>query len=259
MATIKLSAPAESIRGTTGKSLTWYPRGDRQFVRKWKSPKNIQSDFQQSARNWLTDASRYWISNLSYAERSAWDAYAAQYPKLDANGDTYYISGFSLFLATYFWRFQADETPIDNPGLTYISGTNPIYLGGTKLELVTDGVASSGDVLRFLVGSFSETNFYIMRATKPFLGQVPKPFKNKLRLISSQYTNFLMSGSDLTSQEGYFSCTRGNSPFGEYWPKDISASGTYFIRFQVQTLNAAFVPNATPAGMPGGFITIVEA
>lgn len=259
MATIKLSAPAESIRGTTGKQITWYPRGGRQFIRKWQNPRRVTSIPLINNQNWMANASRYWITGLTSTQRSLWAAHSLLYPKTDVNGDTYYISGFNLFLATAYWCFYDGESYLNQPLPTYTAGENPTFPGGSKLELVTDGVASDGDVLSLKITNLDDSDFYAMYCTPPVIGQVPKPYFNKMRLISNDHSESLKTGVYIDVANGFMSSTRADSPYGHLWPYNISESGEWFIRFMVQTLNSSRVPNPAPTLIPGGFITITEA
>lgn len=85
------------------------------FARTLVTPLNPQTTFQQDRRAEHEYLAQNWAS-LSSGERDAWEADSLNYPKTDALGDTYYLTGFNHYISLNLNLWAIGEAYIDTPG-----------------------------------------------------------------------------------------------------------------------------------------------
>lgn len=99
MGRIKYIAPAAEVAGTIG-GVTYARAYGVQTVRAWRAPVNQRTDSQRTRRRTLAQFASRWFTDLTSAQRTAWDTYAATVSFTDSLGKTYYIKGYNMFLRT---------------------------------------------------------------------------------------------------------------------------------------------------------------
>jgi hypothetical protein len=97
MARVKYTAPIAEQSGTIG-GVTYARCHYGKTARLWRAPCNKQRARQRAVRTALSYFSHYWSETLTQALRDAWDVYTLTCPFTDALGETYYLSGFNMFV-----------------------------------------------------------------------------------------------------------------------------------------------------------------
>lgn len=117
MANIKLGATVVGIRGTID-GITYSANKSGPYAKGWARSSNPRTSLQAAQRNRIANWSNYW-KTLSSANKTAWDAYAADPAQELTNslGEPYFISGFNWFVALSTNLQQAGESVIDTAPL----------------------------------------------------------------------------------------------------------------------------------------------
>lgn len=97
MGLIKYGPLATEVSGTVG-GVTFARSYTAKTCRSWRAPTNKRTTAQTFSRQTLGYFAHLWFSELSVAERAAWDAYALTCEFTNALGDAYYLNGFNTFL-----------------------------------------------------------------------------------------------------------------------------------------------------------------
>lgn len=85
------------MRGRLGANVFAHNKGG-DYVRLGTTPTNPQTSRQQTTRQVLGAYSAFWTSNLTQANRDAWDAYAAANPVKNSLGQDILISGLAWYV-----------------------------------------------------------------------------------------------------------------------------------------------------------------
>jgi len=109
MARVQVAAPISGIAGKVG-GLVFSHNGTSSYCRAWAKPRNPRTSYQTWTRSVLSQAPNLW-RNLSSAQRSGWDTYAAAGAQAltDQFGSTYYASGFNWFTRINAHRLDAGQ------------------------------------------------------------------------------------------------------------------------------------------------------
>lgn len=158
MALIKFGMMMTDARGKLGGQVFTKARNGS-TVRTKVTPSNPRSAAQQKARGLLASLSRQW-SNLTEAQRLAWNNAVGSYPKTNIFGDNYLTTGKSLFIGV--------NTNISNVGginvlvpPTLVEMPNPINIicdldaTAAQLTVIPDDAITGAN------------NFYYLEATAP--------------------------------------------------------------------------------------------
>jgi len=97
MAITKIGPPLAGIRGTLG-GVIYSANKSGPYARAWAPPSNPRTSKQTTERSFLGEMSTAW-RNLSDAQRTAWDTFAALGAQelFNSLGESYYASGFNWF------------------------------------------------------------------------------------------------------------------------------------------------------------------
>lgn len=110
MAIIKLGTIVVGIRGTLG-GITYSANKSGNYAKAWVYPRRPSNPKQTDAQNQMTRLPDAW-RNLSAAQRTAWDTFAAAPAQQLTNtlGVNYFISGFQWFMKINLWAFAIGFT-----------------------------------------------------------------------------------------------------------------------------------------------------
>lgn len=137
MALIK-SAVLSAISGSIG-GTTFARNRAGSYARNRSIPVNPNSTGQISARTTMANLVSAWATELTAAQRAAWDSYAAAIPWLNRVGETTYLTGQNHYIRSNAARLAHGLTRID-PGPTTL--TSP---AGTDVTIsAVDTVADVG-------------------------------------------------------------------------------------------------------------------
>lgn len=117
------SAQSGSVAGCT------YSRNRYgQYARSRAIPVNPASAFQNATRATFAALAQAWVTELTDAQRAAWDTYAANVPKIDSLGRSIFVLGLNWYIGINTLRAVGLQTRLD---------TAPILFTGTSLTLPT--------------------------------------------------------------------------------------------------------------------------
>jgi len=118
MAIIKLGALVVGIRGTVG-GVTYSQNGSGPFAKSFARGADPRSTKQDAQRATLANSARSW-ADLSDAQRSAWDTWAAlpAQEKVNPLGEAYYLSGYQWYVTVQNWLATAGRLPTTAPPTT---------------------------------------------------------------------------------------------------------------------------------------------
>lgn len=109
-----LAAASGSVGGVT------YSRNRfGMYIRNRSMPVNPNTSRQQAVRSIMTEVVEYWNGSLSAAQRSAWDAYAANVPVINRLGDTVQLTGFNMFVRSMIAIQQAGQDIVDDGPIVF--------------------------------------------------------------------------------------------------------------------------------------------
>lgn len=116
MARIIYSALVEKIQGSIG-GTTFQTNAYGFTVKKKPNVVNKRRDNQYFNRNIIARVSRAW-QQLTDANRTAWESYAAAYPRPSKNNPASVLNGFNYFQAVHNYRFVIGLAVLSEPSLT---------------------------------------------------------------------------------------------------------------------------------------------
>jgi hypothetical protein len=146
-----------TVYGATSGSvggLTYSRNRGGQYTRRRALPSNPATERQGIARENMATAVAAWTNNLTIAQRTAWQSYAAATPFVDALGQQIILSGQQMFIRTSTVRNIMDLTAIlDAPTMSGL-GNTPQFGGDPVVDasaltttiLATAVDAAVGDV-----------------------------------------------------------------------------------------------------------------
>lgn len=106
------------------------------YIRARSIPTNPNTTPQQAARNAFGSLAMAWRETLTSAQRSAWEAYAANTPVTNSLGDSILLSGQQMFIRNNGARVRAGEALV---------AASPVGGGGTALTTPTFDTFTDGD------------------------------------------------------------------------------------------------------------------
>lgn len=115
MATIKLAAPIQGIRGHIGR-WCWSENRSSKFVTQMSFPRSSRSNSQNSWSNHFGATASLWKS-LTGPEQSDWDILAASPPENDHDpwGNIIFLTGFQWFCRIQSRRYSVELAPLLTP------------------------------------------------------------------------------------------------------------------------------------------------
>jgi hypothetical protein len=116
MARVIYSALIEKIQGSIG-GTTFQQNAYGFTIKKKPNVVNKRRADQYTTRTLVARVSRAW-QNLTDANRTAWDSYAAAFPRQSKNNPASVLSGFNYFQAVTNYRFAAGLAVLASPSLT---------------------------------------------------------------------------------------------------------------------------------------------
>lgn len=148
----KVVSPLHSDRakGSVG-GVTYSVARGLDTVKAKPSPSQPRSARQLAVRAILSTCSRAW-ANLSDANRSAWDDFAALDPQYDWTGRTYYLSGFTEFVRFTSLMLDMGLAQVDTPPAVAAPGSPALFAAanGVLQSVVTwtspGGTATQMDI-----------------------------------------------------------------------------------------------------------------
>lgn len=98
MAIAKFGPVVVGLRGTVG-GMTFSANGSGPYVKQWQRPKKVRSQLQAQTGNIMLQAASEWV-NITAAQRTAWDAWAAATApaRFNSLGEPLVLSGFNWFV-----------------------------------------------------------------------------------------------------------------------------------------------------------------
>lgn len=131
---MKFTSPVIAAASGSIGGCTWSRNRYGQYLRNRSIPVNPGSVFQDVVRAALGSLSTAWVNELTDAERSAWDTYAAAVPTTDALGNTRFILGLNWYAAINTLRIQAGMARLDAAPViqTRTSLTPPVLEAGSE-------------------------------------------------------------------------------------------------------------------------------
>lgn len=107
--------------GSIGGITASHNRGGMYF-RARSIPTNPGTSFQTAVRNIMTSLVTYWTETLTAAQRTSWNVYAANVPRLDTLGESRLITGQQTFISYNTPRIQAGLPQVDDGPTIYDRG-----------------------------------------------------------------------------------------------------------------------------------------
>lgn len=105
------------------------------YIRNRSVPVNPSSVEQQAVRSALATIAQAWSSELTAAQRDAWDAYAAAVPRVDALGQSQFVLGINWYVAINVLRLQSAIARLDAaPIILTGSALSPIAVTGADAD-----------------------------------------------------------------------------------------------------------------------------
>jgi len=92
------------------------------YTRARATPTNPNTPQQQNVRGYMSQLTSYWLSQLSAAQRTAWDTYAEQVPIIDRLGEPRNIGGLAMFVRCNSFRLGAGLAIVDDGPTTFTLG-----------------------------------------------------------------------------------------------------------------------------------------
>lgn len=127
MALIKAGIAVGEMSGKSGGSIFARNKAGM-YIKAWAKPTNPRTDPQTLNRSNFSLAATTWRSDLSDAEREAWNIYAAGTPLAGRFGDPMSVSGFSMYVRSNNFLLGAGESLLSAapplPGIPANPGTN---------------------------------------------------------------------------------------------------------------------------------------
>lgn len=128
MAIFKAGSIATEVRGKIG-GLVYSRNKGGLYVRSIGVPVQPDSELQAQQRSRMAELMAAWASDLSAAERAAWEVYAANTTWYNSLGDAITLSGSQFFLRTNILRLQCSLPRIDAaPTVAGIGSRDPLSL-----------------------------------------------------------------------------------------------------------------------------------
>lgn len=114
--------------GSVG-GLTYSHNRGGMYTRGRTIPTNPNSPQQQAVRGFVATLTSTWLNVLTAAERTQWDAYAAQVPLLDRLGEPRNVGGLAMYVRSNVPRLQAGLARVDPGAFPFNLGefTNPSF------------------------------------------------------------------------------------------------------------------------------------
>ncbi len=125
MAILTFAAPVSGLRGKVG-GLVYSANKGGAYLKAWAKGSNPKTATQTAHRAILSSFSQNW-QNITAAQRTAWDVYAAlaAQDKTNSLGETYSVSGFAWYVAL--------STNLVNAGLSAIDSAPVLGTPGTPI------------------------------------------------------------------------------------------------------------------------------
>lgn len=105
------------------------------YTRARSVPTNPNSPRQQAVRTAMGNVLSRWTDDLSAAQRTAWETYAANTPVLDRLGELRTLSGQQQFLRSNIMREVAGISIVDDAPTVYDTGTPPAFAGSEQFTI----------------------------------------------------------------------------------------------------------------------------
>lgn len=97
MALVKYGPIVQEASGTIGGVVFARVRGGK-TARGWRAPTNRRTVLQRTSRRLVDLSSRRWLHELTGAQRTAWDSYAATREFTNSLGEAYFLNGFNAYV-----------------------------------------------------------------------------------------------------------------------------------------------------------------
>jgi len=132
----KINPIVGPLSGSMG-GLTYARNRGGLYVKMKASPVNPNSARQQAVRGLLSTSSGLWQA-LTDEQRNAWDAYAAEKPRSDPLGQSYFLTGHQMYVA--LTCIVLDQGLVENTDPP--AGADPIVLESMTATLTSDTAIS---------------------------------------------------------------------------------------------------------------------
>lgn len=98
------------------------------YIKSKPSPINPNSSRQQTVRNYFQTLAELWTSELSDAERAAWNLYGSQVVMKDPLGEDIYLTGFNHFIRSNVVALLGAYTRVDSgPVIFTLAESDPAF------------------------------------------------------------------------------------------------------------------------------------
>jgi len=122
-----------TLRGSIGDN-TFSPNRGGDYVRRRVAPPNRHSSSQQTMRTLLSTIAALWSSNLTPAQREAWNTWSEQQNKEGPLGNSINWTGINGYVSNNCHLLDAGDTRIDDP---------PIVVAPTGLLTLTADISAA--------------------------------------------------------------------------------------------------------------------
>lgn len=200
-----------SIKGKLSGNVYQGSRGG-QLIRNWVKPVDPASTGQVSVRIAMQQASQVWADDLTDAQRTGWQEYAAGTPLPNRFGTTSITDGRQMFIRTFVARFVAGLNVVSDAPPTPGVATGPIngYTldASDGIELASTSFAIPADGMLLLSLSIPVT---------PARSFYKSPFTTGVGIISTDTLPVIIkpSGPQLVVGQRYFIRERYYAPDGK--------------------------------------------
>lgn len=178
MALVRLGAMVADVRGSIGGTVFSRNRGGA-YVRNRTTPLNPQSVRQVEVRSTLADLAQRWATQLTQAQRDAWDLYAENVLLPNSLGDPRKVSGLNMYVRSNSLLADTESTMVDDGPTTFTLG--PTIVPSLSLD-ATDNEVTITDLGSYDLAD-GAVNMLIQQGT-PKNGGV-QFFKSPFRRVGS--------------------------------------------------------------------------
>jgi hypothetical protein len=203
MALVTLQQPYKSIRGRNavvgGQVL--FPKGNRNFARVNNPPANPNSSIQQLVRANLT-ATAQGFSAISLAQKTAWETFAKNYARKDANGTAYPINGQAAYTSVNSYRkLDGQALTATAPSFAFTAAVTAASISGASGTTFVITLTAAASFSGFVLVELSEALPGITRVARPNDCRIPMLAANVaacvLAVVSGTTTTLTLTNSQM--------------------------------------------------------------
>jgi len=192
MALIKLGAIAQDIRGTLNGNVFARNRGGA-YVRSKVSPLQPVSEASSRSRAMFKAVSQRWASELTPAQATAWNNFAAVHPFLNVFGDSITLIGVAMYQALNRRNRECGEAWIDDAPATFVVED----LGDIAVSLTVSNLGALSGTITTGRSLYPPEGLYVFM-TPPLPGN-RQPANSDFRLINNQDEGLIASAGPLAT------------------------------------------------------------